>query len=35
MKALHNAGVSKISLGHFKNKILKTIVDMVKAIVVP
>ncbi|WP_452603173.1 hypothetical protein [Pontimicrobium sp. MEBiC06410] len=34
MKALHKAGVSKISLGHFKNKIIKTIVDTVKTIVI-
>ncbi len=29
MKALHKAGVSKISLGHFKNRVVKTIVSVV------
>ncbi len=33
MNALHSAGVSKISLGHFKNKVIKTVVDVVKIIV--
>lgn len=33
MQALHSAGVNKISLGHFKNKVIKTIVDVVKAVV--
>lgn len=32
MQALHSAGVHKISLGHFKNKVIKTIVDIVKTI---
>ena len=31
MKALNKAGVSKISLGHFKNKVVKTIVNVVIA----
>ena len=30
MQALHTAGVNKISLGHFKNKVIKTIIDVVK-----
>ncbi len=34
MKALHRAGVSKISLGHFKNKIIRVIIDVVKNIVI-
>jgi len=29
LKALEQAGVSKISLGHFKNNVLKTIFDIV------
>ncbi|TXK74414.1 hypothetical protein [Mesonia sp. K4-1] len=29
MNALHKAGISKISLGQFKNKAIKTIVDVV------
>ena len=33
MQALHNAGVNKISLGHFKNKVIKTIIDVVKTVV--
>lgn len=33
MKALYKAGVSKISLGHFKNKVIKTIIDVVKTVV--
>lgn len=33
LKALQIAGVSKISLGHFKNKIVKTIVDVIKTII--
>ncbi len=33
MKALYKAGVSKISLGHFKNKVVKTIVDVIKGII--
>ena len=33
MQALHSAGVNKISLGHFKNKVVKTIVDIVKTLV--
>lgn len=35
MKALHKAGVSKISLGHFKNKIIQVIVNVVKSLVIP
>ncbi len=35
MKALHKAGVSKISLGHFKNKIIKTILNVVKSVILP
>lgn len=30
MQALHTAGVNKISLGHFKNKAIKTIIDVIK-----
>ncbi|MDE1207914.1 hypothetical protein [Tenacibaculum larymnensis] len=33
MKALQTAGISKISLGHFKNKVVKTIVDTIKVLV--
>jgi hypothetical protein len=33
MNALHSAGVSKISLGYFKNKVIKTIIDVVKIVV--
>ena len=33
MQALHSAGVHKISLGHFKNKVIKTIIDVVKTVV--
>jgi len=33
MRALHSAGVNKISLGHFKNKVLKTIINVVKTVV--
>ena len=33
MQALHSAGVNKISLGHFKNKVIKTIIDVVKTVV--
>ena len=33
MQALHSAGVNKISLGHFKNKVIKTIIDVVKVVV--
>lgn len=33
MQALNSAGVQKISLGHFKNKVIKTIIDVVKAVV--
>jgi len=33
MQALHSAGVHKISLGHFKNKVIKTIIDVVKVAV--
>ncbi|MDH7911363.1 hypothetical protein [Winogradskyella sp. SYSU M77433] len=33
MQALHSAGVHKISLGHFKNKVVNTIIDVVKAVV--
>ncbi|MCB0742977.1 MAG: hypothetical protein KDC67_03670 [Ignavibacteriae bacterium] len=33
MQALHSAGVNKISLGHFKNKVIKTIVDVVKTVI--
>jgi hypothetical protein len=34
MKALNKAGVSKISLGHFKNKVVKTIVNVVIGIII-
>lgn len=33
MKTLHKAGVSKISLGHFKNKIVNTILIAIKRII--
>jgi len=33
MKALNKAGVSKISLGHFKNKVVKTIIDVIKGFI--
>ena len=33
MQALHSAGVNKISLGHFKNKVIKTIITVVKTVV--
>ncbi|WP_375587729.1 hypothetical protein [Flagellimonas aurea] len=33
MKALEKAGISKISLGHFKNKVVNTLVDIVKGLV--
>ncbi len=33
MKALNKAGVSKISLGHFKNKVVKTVLDVVVGII--
>lgn len=33
MQALHSAGVNKISLGHFKNNVIKTIINVVKIVV--
>ncbi|MDO6675420.1 hypothetical protein MK851_09990 [Tenacibaculum sp. 1B UA] len=33
MKALQAAGISKISLGHFKNKVLNTIVSTIKTLI--
>ncbi|WP_028888821.1 hypothetical protein [Tenacibaculum ovolyticum] len=33
LKALETAGVSKISLGHFKNKVVKTIIDTIKVLI--
>jgi len=33
MKGLEKAGISKISLGHFKNKVVKTLVDIVKGLI--
>ncbi len=33
LKSLEQVGISKISLGHFKNKIIKTVVDVVKGII--
>ncbi len=33
MQALYSAGVHKISLGHFKNKVIKTIINVVKTLV--
>ena len=33
MKGLEKAGISKISLGRFKNKVVKTIVDVVKGLI--
>ena len=32
LKGLQQVGISKISLGHFKNKVIKTIVDVVKGL---
>ena len=34
MQALHSAGVNKISLGHFKNKVVKTIINVVKTLII-
>lgn len=33
LKALHKAGISKISLGHMKNSIISTIVNVVKTVI--
>ena len=33
LKGLQQIGISKISLGHFKNKVVKTIVDVVKGLI--
>ncbi|WGH74366.1 hypothetical protein P8625_09595 [Tenacibaculum tangerinum] len=33
MKALQAAGISKISLGHFKNNIVSTIINTIQAII--
>lgn len=33
MQALHSAGIHRISLGHFKNKIVGTIVNIVKVVI--
>ena len=33
LKGLQQVGISKISLGHFKNKVVKTIVDVVKGLI--
>ncbi|MEM1338398.1 MAG: hypothetical protein AAF717_15915 [Bacteroidota bacterium] len=33
LKGLQQVGISKISLGHFKNKVVKTIVEVVKGLV--
>ena len=33
MKTLYKPGISKVSLGHFKNKVIMTIVDFVKEII--
>lgn len=33
METLHNAGIHKISLGRFKNKVIQTIVNVVKAVI--
>ena len=33
LQALHSAGVHKISIGHFKNKVIKTIINVVKIVV--
>ena len=35
LKALERAGVSKISLGHFKNNVIQTIFDVVATKVIP
>ncbi|MEN1784312.1 MAG: hypothetical protein AAGF77_04150 [Bacteroidota bacterium] len=32
MKALQQMGISKISLGHFKNKVVKTLVGIIKGL---
>ncbi len=33
MHALHKAGIHKISIGHFKSKVIKTIINVVKTVV--
>lgn len=33
LKGLQQVGISKISLGHFKNKVIKTVVDLIKGLV--
>ena len=33
MHTLHSAGVHKISLGHFKNKVIKTIISVIKTVI--
>ncbi|WP_158837809.1 hypothetical protein [Polaribacter sp. L3A8] len=33
MQTLHSSGVNKISLGHFKNKVIKTIIGVVKTVI--
>ncbi|QTD39031.1 hypothetical protein JL193_07215 [Polaribacter batillariae] len=33
MQTLHSSGVNKISLGHFKNKMIKTMINVVKTII--
>lgn len=33
MQALHNAGVSKLQIGHLKNKAIRTIIGVVKTII--
>ncbi len=33
MKGLEKVGISKISLGHFKNKVIKTVVDIIKSLI--
>ncbi|MEE4001687.1 hypothetical protein V1T75_15180 [Tenacibaculum sp. FZY0031] len=33
MNALQAAGISKISLGHFKNKVINTIVNTIKTLI--
>lgn len=34
LKALQKAGISKISLGHMKNSIISTIVNVIKTVVI-
>lgn len=33
MNALYQTGISRIKLGHFKNKVIKTIIETIKVVV--